>query len=213
MKSNSRIWVISGALVVVLVLALGGLLGVKPQLDAAQLSNEDRANVEVLNAQHAIELEALKEQSTRLAEFQAAVAELRLAIPATADLDTFTGELAALEGATGVRVTSYTPEDAALFAPSPTTAAVAPASIAASSFVKVSVKVSVVGTRDAGLAFVKGLQSGPRLVLISDVNVSAAEDGETTTDVTGLVYFLLETPYVDPAAAVPAPAPEAAAAE
>lgn len=212
MKSNSRIWIIAGSLVVVVVLALGGLLGVKPQLDAAQLSNDDRANVETLNAQHTIELEALKEQSTRLPEFQAAVSELRSAIPATADLDTFTGELAELEVATGAIVTNYSPEDAALFVPSVKTAAVAPVAVPPSTFVKISMKLSVVGTREAGLEFVKGLQSGSRLVLVSDVAVSADEDGTTTTDVTGLVYFLLDTPYVDPAA-VPAPTPDATAAQ
>jgi Tfp pilus assembly protein PilO len=215
---NNRLWVIAGALLAVMILALGGLLGVKPQLDAAQASDDDRANVELLNAQHAAELTALKEQSTRLAEFQASVADLRLSVPAVADIESFTGELAALEASTGAEVQTYTAEEPALFVPSESTAAVTPTSVAGTSFVKVGVTIIVKGTRDQTLDFVKGLQSGSRLVLVNDVSVAAEEQGVTTTSLSGLIYFLLDTPFVDPSTevdpnATPAPTVDATASE
>jgi Tfp pilus assembly protein PilO len=204
--ANNRLWVIVGALLAVVILALGGLLGVKPQLDAAKASDDDRAAVELLNAQHSARLAALQEQSTRLGEFQTAVADLRLAIPALADIETFTGELAALEVATKAQVQTYSAEEPALFVPSESTAVVTPTSVVGTSFVKVGVSIVVAGTRDQTLAFVKGLQSGTRLVLVNDVSVAAEVDGVTTTNISGLVYFLLETPFVDPnAVATPSP--------
>jgi len=210
---NTRIWVIAGALVVFVVIALGGLLGVKPQLDAAQASTSDRETVEALNVQHAAELVALKEDFTRLEEVTAQVAALRSAVPAHADLDTFNGELAALATQAGVVVTSYAPQDLAMFAPSAEIAPLVPPTINSTNFATISVSIAVAGTREGALAFVSGLQSGPRLVLVHGLNVSAVEEGVTTVTISGLLYVLLDTPYVDPAAVVETPAPEAAASE
>ena len=209
--NNNRIWIISGALVIVIVLALGGLLGVKPQLDAASASNSDRESVELLNRQHVAELALLKAQAEDIDALAAQVAELRRSVPASADLDTFMGELGALQAANNVVVTSYAPTDAALFLPSPEVEGVVPASVMNSNFATISVAITVIGARESTLNFVQGLQSGSRLVLVSDINVAAAVDGVTTTTITGLVYVLLDAPFVDPALA-PAPAPEATAA-
>ena len=211
--SNSRIWVIAGALVIIVVLALSGLLGVKPQLDAAQLSNDDRAAVESLNDQHRAEIAALKEQSTRRDAIAAEVAGLRTSVPAIPDLDGLTGQLAQLAALHGVVITAYTPQDTTMFVPSAEIAATVPASVNATNFVVISVSITVEGTRDAALAFVNGLQSGGRLVLVSDLTVGAESDGVTSVAITGLVYALLDTPLVDPAAVAETPAPEAAASE
>jgi Tfp pilus assembly protein PilO len=210
--ANNRIWVIAGVLVVIIVLVLGGLLGVKPMLDAAQTSNDEREGVEAVNAQHKLELVQLEEESTHLDEYTAAVAELRQAIPALDDLDGLTTELATLQTSTGVKITSFAPTDAGLFVPSVTAAAVTPATVSGSSFVKVQVKVTATGTRDQALAFVNGLQSGSRLFLVSDVSVTPPEAGVSTVSIDGLVYMLLDTPYVDPTAVAPV-AEETAAAE
>jgi len=210
--SNTRIWVIAGSLVIVMVLALGGLLGVKPQLDAAAQSRADTESVEVLNAQHTADLAKLKDSFSRIDETTAQVAALRASVPALADLDTFTGQIAALAASTGVSVLSYVPQDMAMFEPSATVAPLMPATINNTNFGTISISVSVTGTREAGLAFVAGLQSGARLALLSGINVSPVEEGVTTVTVTGLLYVLLDQPIVDPAA-TPAPAPEATAAQ
>jgi len=211
--SNTRIWVIAGSLVIVLVIALGGLLGVKPQLDAAQLSKTDTETVEALNQQHAAELVTLSDAFTHIDETNAQVAALRGSIPASEDLDTFTGEIAALARANGVAILSYVPQDAVMFTPSAAVAPNVPASINSSNLATISISISVTGTRDAGLAFVNGLQTGTRLALLSGLNVSPVEEGVTTVTVTGLLYVLFDTPYVDPAAEVPAPAVDATASE
>jgi len=53
-------------------------------------------------------------------------------------------------------------------------------------------------------------------VLVNDVSVAAEELGVTTTNISGLIYFLLDTPFVDPAAvdpSTPAPTVEASASK
>lgn len=211
--NNNRIWTIGGVLVIVVVLALGGLLGVKPQLDAMAASNSDREGVESLNRNYSAELARLKEQAANIDQLTAQVAELRRSVPASADLDTFVGELAALQAANGVLVTNYVPTDPAMFVPSPDIAAAIPASVLQDNFVAIPVAITVTGKRDATLNFVKGLQAGDRLVLVSDVNVAAADQkGVTTTTINGLVYVLLDAPFSQEAAA-PEPEVEATAAQ
>lgn len=213
MDSN-RIWIVGGTLVVVVVLALGGLLGVKPQLDAAAVSNSDRESVELMNRTHTAELARLKEQAANIDQLAAQVAELRRSVPTSADLDTFIGELALLQAANKVSVASFVPSDAALFVPAPEIKAVVPATVLDNNFVTISIAITVTGAREATLNFLSGLQAGSRLVLVSDVNVAAADEaGVTTTTITGLIYVLLDAPYVDPTAVVAPATPEATAAE
>lgn len=210
--TNNRIWVLGGVLVIFAVLVLAGLLGVKPQLDAANTSATERANVDALNAQKRIELVSLKEEFSRLEAISTQVAELRKSIPASPDLDVFTGELAALQAAHGVTVTSYSPQAPAVFVPSEKSSASVPASIDATRFVTIPITISITGERQASLDFITGLQSGERLYLVTALTSTAGDGGAATTTINGVLYVLLDQPIVDPAA-TPAPAPEATAAQ
>jgi len=211
--TSNRIWVLGGAIVIFAILVLAGLLGVKPQLDAAQASTSERVNVEALNAQKRIELVSLKDEFSRIDEMSAEVAALRKSVPAAPELDEFTGELAALQAANGVTVTSYSPQAPSVFVPSAKIAANVPVSIDATRFVSIPVTIAISGERQASLNFITGLQSGQRLFLVTTVTASAVDAGTSSTTINGLLYVLLNEPLVDPAAAVPAPAPEATAAE
>jgi Tfp pilus assembly protein PilO len=210
--NGTRIWVVGGLVVILVILGLGVLVGVKPQLDAAAALEADRANVEVVNAQHDATLRSLKEQFVRVDEIRSEVAVLRDAVPAQADLDSFTGELAALQSQYGVVIGSYTPGDPAMFVPAVELAEAVPPSVNGTNFVTIPISLSVTGEREATLAFVDALQKGSRLVHVSNLSVAASAEGSTTVSITALVYALLDTPIVDPAAVVPAPT-EAVAAE
>jgi Tfp pilus assembly protein PilO len=213
--TNNRIWVLGGVLVIFAILVLAGLLGVKPQLDAAQASTSERENVEALNAQKRIELVSLKEEFSRLDAISAQVGEVRKSIPASPDLDVFTGELAALQAAHGVTVTSYSPQAPSVFVPSEKAAANIPATVDATRFVTIPVEIIITGERQASLDFITGLQSGERLFLVTSVTATAADGGVSTTNITGMLYVLLNQPLVDPAAAAttPPPEPDAVAAQ
>ena len=209
MAASNRIWVIAGTLIIVVVLALAGLLGVLPQLDAAKSSNDETASVEATNAQHRAELAALKEESAQITQITADVAELRKSVAATIDLDSVIADLAAVQAATGVTISNYTSLVPAAFAPSPGVIAQVPATITSSNFLTTELQITVEGPRDAAFAFIKSLQTGSRLYFVSDVSGT----GPTTTMLTVTVYTLLETPLVDPAAAATTTTPEAAAAQ
>jgi Tfp pilus assembly protein PilO len=211
---NTRIWVLGGGLLIVVILVLGGLLGVKPQLDAAQASNSEREAVEALNLQHAAELASLKAEFENIATTQARVAALRTSVPGENDLDTFTGELAALQAAHGVSVTSYAPQERAYFEPTEDIAAEIPAGIDNTTLATISVSITVVGPLEATLAFVEGLQKGTRLTLISSMDVAEVVDGVTTVSLTGLLYVMPEEPFAAPTTDAATSAPtEAVAAE
>lgn len=207
MNSN-RIWVIGGVLVTIVVLALGGLLGVKPQLDAAANSNDQRASVETLNEQHRRDLASLKEEFKQVDQIAAQVADLRKSVPASSDLDSIVAELAAMQAVYGVTVISYSSSDPATFLASEEIAAAVPASVNGSNFLTVGLSIGIAGPRDAMLAFVNGMQTNPRLMLVNSLNVS----DEDETVITAVVYVLLDTPLIDPNAVV-TPAPTATAAE
>jgi Tfp pilus assembly protein PilO len=209
--ANTRIWVLTGGMLIVVILVLGGLLGVKPQLDAARASDTERQSVEALNLQHQVELAQLKEEYTHIQDTAAEVAALRTSVPSTPDLDSFTGELAQLEERYGVVVTSYAPQAAAPFTPTEEVAAEVPSTIDATTLGTITIAITVVGTREATLAFVGALQTGTRLALVDSVNVGKPSDGLTSLSLTGLLYVLPDEPYVDPdAASTPAPTATAA---
>ena len=211
MNASNRIWAISGSLIIVVVLVLAGLLGVLPQLAAANAHKEEAAGVETVNAQHRSELARLKDSASQIDAVSAEVAELRKSVAATTDLDSVIAELAALQAPTGVRISNYASADPVPFAPAAGLVAQVPPSINATNFLTTELQITVDGSRDAAFAFVHALQSSSRLYSVTDISSTAP----TMTLLTIQVYTLLDTPLVDPAAAAttPPPAPDAVAAQ
>jgi Tfp pilus assembly protein PilO len=203
---NTRIWVIAGALVIVMVFVLAGLLGVKPQLDSSAASDLDRANVETGNVQQQAELARLRTESEQADAIRAEVDQLQKLIPAEANLDDFIGELAALQVQHGVTIAAYSSLEEALFAPSEQALATLPPSISSNNFTTIGIQLSIAGPRANTMAFIDGLQKGSRLFLPTTISVSETD----TVDITGIVYRLLDTPVEDPNAAA-APVDGAAA--
>lgn len=198
MIANTRIWVIAGVLVVVVIFVLGGLLGVKPQLDVAAANDSQRASVETLNLQQQSELVRLREESTRADAIRAEVLDLQKLIPAEQNLDDLIGELAVLQVQHGVSIVAYSSLEESLFAPTEQALASLPASISANNFTTTTIQLSIAGPRANTMAFIDGLQKGPRLFLATDVSVSSTD----TVDIIGYVYRLLDVPLADPGAAV-----------
>ena len=184
-------------LVVVVIFVLGGLLGVKPQLDVAAANDSQRASVETLNLQQQAELVRLRDESTKADAIRAEVLELQKLIPAQQNLDDLIGELAVLQVQHGVSIVAYSSLEEALFAPTEQALASLPASISANNFTTTAIQLSIAGPRANTMAFIDGLQKGPRLFLATDVSVSSTD----TVDVVGYVYRLLDAPIQDPAAA------------
>lgn len=209
MISSNRIWVLAGSLIIVAVVALAGLLGVKPQIDAAKVSDDDRAAVEIVNAQHRATLASLKDEFTRLPEIAAEVVELRKSVAATTDLDAVISEFAALQASSGVTITNYNAVDPIPFVATAAVSSQVPSTISSSNFLTTEIRLSVSGAPGPFMSFVKALQSSSRLYFVTDISVGP--EGENT--ITVLVYTLLDEPLADGAAAAETPAPEVVAAE
>lgn len=215
---------IVGAIVVVGI--LGWIVGVSPILSQVAAADDERSTVTSANDLNATKLVALKKQFENIGETQAELDTLRGSIPATADMPVFLRTIKEYGDAQGITlksvevsgVSSYvapaaatpvaTPGAAAATptpAPTPsapasgtTAPAVTPASPTSALFV-VPIKLSVSGTYEQVMAFAGVLQTGPRLFLVTTLDVSSV-DGAFTANLGGNVY------------AMPAPAIAATAA-
>jgi Tfp pilus assembly protein PilO len=206
--SQNRILLI-GAFVAAVVVALGGFfLGVQPQLAAASASDDQRVATEQRNDTARAELAKLREENKTLDAQKQALAGLQASVPSTASTSTFYRELDDIAASTGVTISSITTSDPAAYTnPSgdkattttEATAAPMPASdpaITGADFSLVPVTVGVNGSYEQARAFLKGVQTGPRLFLVTNITSSAGGTGDSTEDSTwtfgGSVYVLTE---------------------
>jgi Tfp pilus assembly protein PilO len=106
-----RIRLLLAAVLSIGILALGWIVGVAPQLEAAALARADRASVEAQNEVHRARIVELQAQFARIDETRAELAALQLQIPEGSDLPGFVDELTAIATAHNVQVTKYTAEE------------------------------------------------------------------------------------------------------
>jgi hypothetical protein len=98
---------------------------------------------------------------------------------------------------------SASPSPSASAAPVTVTAPAAPVvwapttdpSITAANFVAIPVSVTTEGAWSATLAFIKGLQTGARLFLVTgiDTSVNAANPNAISASISGLIYVIIDT--------------------
>lgn len=220
--SRTRLNLLLAVLAMVVVAVGGFFLAVQPQLTQTAAAREQLQTVEQTNATSRTELARLREQAAQLPAMRQELAALDASVPDRADLPAFIDQLNGVAAATGMTVSSFTASDATAYAPvaaAPTgdttasseptsTATPAPSAsptapelvtnpaITAQNLSIVPVTVAVDGTFDQALAFVKGVQSGKRLFLITTITSSeqSGDDGTTTTSSTwtfgGSVYVL-----------------------
>lgn len=192
----TRLWAVISALLVVVVGAFGYFVGIQPQLDAASKADQARSSVEDQNAIYEITLARLRAEAENLPELQAALAEARVSIPAKANLSTFLQQLSDLASAAGVTVASVTTADALGFVAAPEFVDAVPGAITQEQFVVIPVQMEVVGPRANVLDFIERVQTGGRLVLVTDLRLD--RDGDDLEiargSLSGLIYVLLEDP-------------------
>lgn len=229
MKLDTRMWAIISVLLVGAIVAGGWFLGASPLLVAKADADGKLAETRALNAQHAATLAALADASKTLPELQDQAVDLESAIPtdlASSALITALNDLAA---ATGVTITAIAIQDGVSYQP-PADAEAAPAAadspegaptpltdarITSDNFVLVPITVEVAGALPNVLAFIHGVQTGTRLVLITGLDTSADGDGATTytSVISGTTYVLVRPPALQvgaaltEAAAEPTPSP------
>jgi Tfp pilus assembly protein PilO len=212
---TKRIWQLGAAILAIGILALGWFVGVSPQLDAASESSQQTAALRAANDQTQLVINGLAAQQKKLPDLKAQLAALLTSVPDSASMPPFVDELNAAATAASVQITGINvsdpqayqpvagtaPAPAATAAPTPdpTAAAGLPpvtnALITPQTMAVIPVSVTIKGPYANTLAFVKQLQSGARLYLVTTLTTSQdksgdSADGAVAVTVSGFVYAL-----------------------
>ena len=211
---KNRLWLIGSALMIVVVVALGWVVGIQPQVAAISSASDQRVSVEQTNAGHRASLAKLKEDFKGIDGLNQELAALNKSVPSGTNAPDYVDQLDALASANQVALKGLTIADAEAYtpvalvapvAPVPETGAPAPSpaptatpapiaapgsppvtnpGITATNFASLSVQITVSGTYSNVLKFVNGLQTGPRLFLVTGLTTTAATESSAAVDST-----------------------------
>jgi Tfp pilus assembly protein PilO len=204
-----RIISLLSILVMLIIPVIGWFLVAQPQLANAALADEQRADMEVQNAESAAVVAQLKRDSARLPELNNDLNTLRTSIPAGLDSSGYIDGIDALARIAGVSITSLTVEDPTAYHPAEGAApagsgdeessdgdlppaVVTDPLVTSDNLVAIPVTVGVAGTWNAILKFVDGLQSSPRLFLVTTLTTATVEKGgkNLSGTVGGFIYAI-----------------------
>lgn len=208
MSMKTRLWVILTGLICALILLYGVLAGLLPQLADASRIRSEASSTEFLIETQQTQLNRLKEADQNSAALAEDLAELELAIPTSPGWAAFLRELQGFEAATGAVVSeavaqpSILPESGNAANPAPAADAGADASgdaaattpeapvtgtAASSGLIEIPLSLTVTGTTDQVAEFLRLLQLGDRLLVISRLEIDASS--ETTSGIVeGSIY-------------------------
>lgn len=205
---RNRMMLIAAALTGVVVLALGFLVGVQPQLVAASSAESQQQSVEAQNETLRASLATLETDNAKLPDLKSELATLDTSVPSQAALSSFLTELDQLAGASGTTVTGFTSSDATVYEPTTTdvaatdeaasdsggtaAASTAPAAptapdlvtdplVTATNFSSIPITVSIQGSYAQARDFLSKLQGGSRLFLVTTfASTGSSEAGDAT---------------------------------
>jgi hypothetical protein len=112
-----RLWAIAGSVVIVAILVLGWFVGISPVLDTAAASQDSLATVEQSNSSYEAQLDVLAGEFAKIDDVRAQLATATEEVPGDAAIAELLRELDALQGSTGVPITSITFADASVYIP------------------------------------------------------------------------------------------------
>lgn len=177
----------------VVVVIVGWLVGIAPQLADASSANANRAAVLAQNAANEAILRKLKADYVGIDGFRKELSILKVAVPSSAEISTFVTELNQLANTHRVTVRSITVNDAKAYAPAApapgggTSGASIPVTtnprITSSNFIVIPVQFSVTGDYSKVLDFVHEVQVGSRLFLISNLSSVGETDAQAVTSI------------------------------
>ncbi len=210
--------------VMVVLVAAGWFLVAQPQLAAASTANTNLSGVQAQIQSTQATIAQLQGEQKKVPELTKQLAALQESIPAEANSSSYIDGLNLLAATAGVTITAITVGDAVQYspavapaaasaatptaspsptpAPSASTAPKAPvgwvpptnAGITASNFIAIPVSITAEGSWAADLAFIDGLQTGKRLLLINGIATApnATDATVTTAKISGYIYVLLD---------------------
>jgi Tfp pilus assembly protein PilO len=183
MRGNARsLWMVGAGVVALLLLLVGWMLLISPQLDAASASRaEEQETIDSTTLLRA-RVASLAEDHANLATLQSELDTLHTQFPTGLDLTDFVRRLAAMAEASGASVQSVSRSEPAVREDVTTVW-------------QVPVNLTVTGTHDQILAYLDQLQGvDDRLFLVDSLNTTTGnEDGQMTASITGYTFVLPET--------------------
>lgn len=210
---RNRMFLIAAALTGVVVLVLGFLVGVQPQLAAATAAGSQQESVEAQNAALRESLAQLEKDNAELPALKSDLATLATSIPSQAALSSFLTELDELAAASGTTITGFTSSDAVSYEPEvpgpssadtaepdasgtaamdgTTAAPVAPTApelvtdplVTAANFSSIPLTVSIQGSYAQARDFLGKLQGGSRLFLVTAFASTGSSEGGDTAGI------------------------------
>jgi Tfp pilus assembly protein PilO len=208
---NNRIWILGTALVCVAILALGGLVFIKPKVDEIFTSTAGVVTTTLTNQQYELDLQALKAQYENLGEVEDKLAALRLSLPSGPDHAELLRLIDAAATAAGVAVNDYLTSSPIIYgatdAAGGTTSAANPGSISGGTLAAIPISLQIsTGAPQSVFQFMDNLRLSTRLLLIYDWSMAPdSTDGPAslyTFDIKIYAYTL-----IDPNAPAPSPTP------
>lgn len=215
-----RIVSLASILAMLLIPVLGWVLVAQPQLAAASIADQQRADTEVQIAESAAIVAQLKADSAKLPELNDDLNSLRTSIPYGVDNPGYIDGLDALAKLAKVDIVTLTMGEAEAYAPAVAPVdpnAVAPDAAAqgedaatdgtappvaadpaivtsplinAQTFVAIPVTVEAEGGWSQILKFVQGLQTSPRLFLVTGLSTKTLDDGRLKGVIAGYIYAI-----------------------
>jgi Tfp pilus assembly protein PilO len=189
----------------VMVVAVGWLLGISPLLDQAASADDQRSSVQDLNDVNEAKITDLKVKFETIDTLRSQVASMRVSVPERLDIPAFLRGINGYCATNSVTLVSVTVDTAEVFmaAPeaTPPVAEAAPAAPEADAvvpaveaptgptLVRVPIQVTVDGDYNAVMAFGGSLQTGPRLFLATSFTMAKTPTGFTGV-LGGFVYAL-----------------------
>ena len=126
---NKQRFVIAGVgLAIALVIGLGFLFGVQPQLNAAGAAALQTSTIDAGNQASQAQLEKLKADYANLTKFKDQLNELQQSVPSSPSLDTLLTNLRGLAASTGTTISQFDAADAVAYTPPVAPAASTPTS-------------------------------------------------------------------------------------
>lgn len=203
---RNRAWLWGGALASLIVFAVGWMIGLQPQLTKISTANQNREIVVAKNVKDEILLAKLKSDFQNIDVMKMDLARLRSSVPAQAEISAFVSELNFLANNQEVTVKSISVSDAKPYTPNSGAAEAdggdinkvfTDPKITSLNFIVVPVQFSVAGKYSNVLQFLRSVQTGERLFLISNFGSTGSTEsgatGRVDSTVGGYIYVLLGT--------------------
>jgi hypothetical protein len=165
--SSTRLWLIGGALLALVIAAVGWTVFIGPQLSATRHLRDGTVETQRANDLLQVKARSLEEKSTRMAQLTSSLRAAEAALPSDSGLPDFTRQINAQAKAAGVVVTSVLAG-----APAPVMGAT-PAATAGGGLFSMPVTLESRGQLGAQIAFLSAVRTaGARRVLITSLQVS-----------------------------------------